>query len=149
MPRVEIHMSSTVSPERVRKAFIDFSPDRPKTWPGIAPELYEVYETGETWAEVREGSTMPGTSVWAREHYDWSDPETVRWTVKESNFCAVGSYVEATIRSDGGGGSTIEVTWNRQPTTFGARLMTAIIVGTRGMPIARSIRAGLATIKDG
>jgi len=28
MPRVDVHMSSTIPPERIRKALIDFSPDR-------------------------------------------------------------------------------------------------------------------------
>ena len=114
MPRVDVHMSSTIPPERIRKALIDFSPDRPKTWPGITPSLYEVYETGDSWAEVREGTKMAGSSVWAREHYDWSDPDTVRWTVKESNFCAPGSYVQTTVRSEGSGGSTIDLIWDRK-----------------------------------
>lgn len=34
---------------------------------------YKVYETGDTSADVREGTKGPGMTVWAREHYDWSD----------------------------------------------------------------------------
>jgi hypothetical protein len=149
MPRVDVHMSSTIPPERIRKALIDFSPDRPKTWPGITPSLYEVYETGDSWAEVREGTKMAGSSVWAREHYDWSDPDTVRWTVKESNFCAPGSYVQTTVRSEGSGGSTIDLIWDRKPTTLSGRLMTALIVATRGLPVTRSMKAGLANLEAG
>jgi len=128
---------------------VDFSPDRPKIWPGINQELYEVYETGQNWAEVKEGTKLPGSSVWARERYDWSNPDTVRWTVMESNRFAAGSYVEATITSNGKGGSTIDVTWNRQPTTLSARLMAAVIVGTRGLPVSRSMKRGLANIGAG
>jgi hypothetical protein len=50
---------------------------------------------GNTFADVQEGSKMPGMTVWAKEHYDWSAPELITWTVRESNFCAPGSYVLA------------------------------------------------------
>ncbi|MDQ1483763.1 MAG: hypothetical protein QOF35_1839 [Actinomycetota bacterium] len=147
MPRVEMHLTSTSPPGRIRDALTDFSPDRPKIWPGISPSLYEVYQVEGTWAEIKEGTKIPGSAVWAREHYDWSDPDIVRWTVSESNFCAPGSFVEAAIRSDGKGGSTIDLIWNRTPTTLSARVTMALIVATRGLPIARSMRAGLAKLE--
>ena len=71
---MDVH--TTVAPERVRAALLDYGPDRPQTWPGITPRWYEVYDVGETSAEVREG-TGP---FWAKECYDWSDPRAVRWT---------------------------------------------------------------------
>jgi hypothetical protein len=108
MPHVEVDTDTTLPPERVREALLDFSDRRPDIWPGLDRSLYEVYEVGETTADIKEGSRLPGTTIWAHEHYDWSDPDTVRWTVVESNFCTPGSRVYATLhpRDGGGPGST-------------------------------------------
>lgn len=143
MPRVEFAVDSLVPPEKVREALLDFSPRRPEIWPGIHAPLYEVYEVGDTYADVREGSKAPGGPIWAREHYDWSDPETVTWTVRESNFCAPGSYVSARIKPNGSGGARIHITWNRTPTSVAGWLATFLITATRGAPVASSLRLGL------
>jgi hypothetical protein len=147
MPKVEFDLETSVSPERVRAALLDFSDRRPEIWPGIEPSLYEVFSVGETTAEVKEGSKMPGMTVWAKEHYDWSAPDLITWTVRESNFCAPGSYVSAAIAARTGGGSRIHVTWNRQPTTFGARLIALLIKVTNGKPVAASIRMAMKQLE--
>ncbi len=143
MPKVEMDLETSVPPERVRSALLDFSPSRPEVWPGITPTLYEVYSVGETSAEIKEGTKQPGATVWAKEHYDWSDPETVRWTVRESNFCAPGSYVQARIRPREGGGSRVHIEWNRTPTSFAGRLATVLIKATRGKPVAASFKKAM------
>jgi hypothetical protein len=74
MARLNVDRESTLPPKRVIDALIDFSARRPETWPGLAPEFYEVYSVGETSAYVKEGSAMSGLKIWAREHYDWSKP---------------------------------------------------------------------------
>ncbi|MDQ1512559.1 MAG: hypothetical protein QOC59_401 [Microbacteriaceae bacterium] len=147
MPRVELDIETPVAPERVRNALLDFSPDRPAIWPGIEPSLYEVYSVGTTTAEIQEGNRVPGGAVWAKEHYDWSDPETVTWTVVESNFCAPGSRVKATIRPNGSGGSRIHIDWSRTPISFSGRLGMLMVTGTRGAPIRASIRKALARLE--
>jgi len=55
MARIEFDIPSRASPETVRAALLDFSPRRPELWPGLPPDQYEVYEVGDTWAEIREG----------------------------------------------------------------------------------------------
>ncbi|MDQ6682828.1 MAG: SRPBCC family protein [Chloroflexota bacterium] len=147
MPRVDVELVTRVAPDRVRAALIDFSERRPRIWPGISAEYFEVYSVGETEAVVREGTKSPGMSVWARERYDWSDPQTVTWTVEESNFCAPGSYVSATITPAAGGGSRIHVTWNRTPTSISGRIATFVIRLTHGRPIAASMKRGLANLE--
>ena len=147
MAKIELDLETSIAPERVRAALLDFSERRPDIWPGIEPSLYEVFEIGSTSAEIREGSRMPGGSIWARERYDWADPELVTWTVKESNFCAPGSFVSAAIREREGGGSRIHIVWNRQPTTFSARLMTLLIIATRGAPVAMSFRMAMKRLE--
>jgi hypothetical protein len=84
MAHVTFVVDSGVPAASVRAAAIDFSPDRPARWPTIDREVYKVHGIGETWAEVTEGSRFLG-GIWARERYDWSDPEVVRATVLDSN----------------------------------------------------------------
>ena len=147
MPKVELDVETSASPEAVRAALLDFSERRPEIWPGIDPNLYEVYAVGDTFADVQEGSKMPGARIWAKEHYDWSTSELVTWTVQESNFCAPGSYVSAAIAPRGDGGSRIHVIWNRTPTSMVGRLATVMIQLTRGKPIAASMRKALAKLE--
>jgi hypothetical protein len=142
--RVEFDMESDLPPERIRAGLIDFSERRPELWPGLNAREFRVYETGDTWAEVREGN---GGQIWARERYDWSDPETVKWTVLESGFCAPGSFVSATI-TPRAGGSNIHVVWERRPSTFLARLMMPMIALTGGAPVKSSLKKGLARIAE-
>jgi len=144
MPHVEMDMETEVAPEDVTAALLDFTPRRPEIWPGLTANLYEVYSVGEPSAEVREGTKMPGMTVWAKEHYDWSVPGVVTWTVRESNFCTPGSFVSAAIAPREDGGSRIHLTWERTPTTFSGRLATVLIRATKGKPIRKSMEAGLA-----
>lgn len=114
MTRIVLELDSPCPPRRVVDALIDFSDRRPEVWPGLAREFYDVESVGETSAEVREGSTRP-VKVWAREHYDWATPGTVRWTVTESNFCTPGSGVAVTVTEGSNGGSHLHLEWERHP----------------------------------
>ncbi|MDP9890170.1 hypothetical protein [Pseudarthrobacter enclensis] len=147
MPKVEMVVDTPIPPATVREALLDFSPGRPNVWPGIHAPLYEVYDVGDTYADIREGSKAPGGAIWAKEHYDWSDPETVTWTVQESNFCAPGSYVSARIKPNVSGGSRIHITCNRTPTSMAGRVAAFLIVATRGAPVASSLRLGLKRLE--
>lgn len=146
MSTIEFDLESTATPEQVRAALTDFSEQRPRLWPGIDPSLYKVYSLGQTTAEAREGSKGPGGKVWAREHYDWSDPETVRWTVQESNFSRPGSYVSATIRPRGGG-SLVHIVWDRTGTTIAGKLICSMVRLSGGKPVAASFKRGLEAIE--
>jgi hypothetical protein len=147
MPKVEMDLETGLSPERVLGALIDFSDRRPEIWPGITASLYEVYSVGETSADIMEGTKIPGGAFWAREHYDWSTPGLVTWTVVESNFCAPGSHVSAAISPDEEGGSRIHITWNRTPTTFSGRLAALMIKATKGKPVAASFEKAMKNLE--
>jgi hypothetical protein len=82
-------------------------------------------------------------TVWAIEHYDWSVPDTVTWTVKESNFCAPGSSVSAQVRPGPSGGSRIHVAWNRTGVGFKGRMIVVMVKLGGGKPVAVSIKQGL------
>ena len=144
MRAVDIVVESSLPPDRVRSALLDFSERRPEVWPGITPALYEVYSVGAAEALIREGTKLPLlTAFWAKERYDWSDPEIVRWTVEESNFCAPGSYVSARI-TPRDTGSRIDLHWERTPTSLPGKLATRMIVATNGKPVAQSFQKALA-----
>jgi hypothetical protein len=83
---------------------------------------------------------MPGTNFWARERYDWSDPDTVRWTVMESNFSAPGSRVIATLSPTGAGGTRVHIDWDRTATSFVGRIVMFMIVASKGRPLAASMQ---------
>ncbi len=91
---------------------------------------------------------MLGARIWAKERYDWSDPALITWTVRESNFCAPGSYVSAAITPRGDGGSHVHVTWNRTPTSFVGRVAAKMIVKTRGKPVRASMEKALKRMQE-
>ncbi|MEX2439609.1 MAG: hypothetical protein WD739_06985 [Actinomycetota bacterium] len=97
-----------------------------------------------TSAFVREGSKLPGATIWAKERYDWSVPGTVRWTVEESNFCEPGSYMAATVRPAGvggePGGSRVHIEWERTGTGVRGKILVRMIKLSNGKPLARSLQ---------
>jgi hypothetical protein len=126
MAKFNVGIDTQAEPKRVIDALLDFSDRRPDIWPGLAREFYEVYSVGETSAEIREGSSKP-IKVWARERYDWSVPGVVRWDVLDSNFCLPGSYVEVRVEPKQGGGSHVELEWNRTPSNAKGRLAVGVM----------------------
>jgi hypothetical protein len=144
MPRIEIDVESSASPQRVIAGLTNFTERRPELWPGLNPEKYRVYEVGDTWADVQEGNN---DKIWARERYDWSTPGTVRWTVQESSFSQTGDFVEAVVSAKPGGGSRIHLTWSRRGKTLVAKAMVALIALSRGLPVKQSTMAGLRRIE--
>lgn len=142
--RLESQTETRLSPEQVVAALTDFSERRPQMWTAITPSFYEVYAVGDREARVREGTKQGPLTVWAKEHYTWSSPNVVQWTVEESNFCTPGSFVRATITPRDGGGAHIRCEWERTPTTIQARIMFGMLKLTGGAPIKAAMNEGLA-----
>ena len=149
VPTVEMDVETSLSPDRVKQLLLDFSERRPEIWPSIAPDMFEVIDRGDTWADVREGTKAPGLTIWAIEHYDWSVPGTIRWTVTESNFSTVGSFVQAEIAPRDDGGSKVRLTWSREGTTLKGKVILRLIALLRARPIADSFRKTFARAEAG
>ena len=147
VPSLDTVVETTLPPDRVRAALLDFSERRPEIWPGITASLYEAYTVGETSAEVKEGTRLPFGAVWARERYDWSDPNTIRWTVIDSNFSTPGSFVSATLEPKDGG-TRVKIHWQREGTRLIHKLMMRMMVATKGKPIAQSFEKGLRKLEN-
>jgi hypothetical protein len=143
MPRFEFDLRSSASPEAVRAALLDFTERRPELWPGLPADSYAVYEVGATWAEIREGYRGP---IWWRERYDWSMPNTVRWTAVESGFGTPGSEVIWRIEPAMGSGSRHHITWDRHGKTVFGKLFMGLLAVTRGFFVRRSLEIGLSRI---
>ena len=83
MVKIRFEVETALSPQRVRAAATDFSERRPHIWSGIDPKHFTVHALGDRTAEVTEGGREFG-GIWAREHYDWSDPDRVVARVLDS-----------------------------------------------------------------
>jgi hypothetical protein len=122
---IEFDFHTTATPDQVVEMLTDFSDARPDRWPALSRRFYEVYSLGASEAEVREGQDRP--TLWAREHYDWSTPGTVTWTVVESSDLEAGSFVSLTARPGSGGGADVHGVWERTGTTAKGRLILTLM----------------------
>jgi len=102
-------------PEQVLAALTDFSERRPDRWPMLDRRSYRVHSVGKTEAEITEGTTSPVGRFWARERYVWSSPGVVTWTVVDSNFCRAGTRIVARVEPGEGGGTRLDLDWERKP----------------------------------
>ena len=142
--KVHVHtdFDTALSPEGVVATLTDFSPKRPELWPDLDPAKYEVHELKGACAIVTEGNRTP--DVWAREHYDWSQPGKVSWRAEDSNFSARGSGVDVTVTPTNGGGSHVEVDWDR----VSSGVKGFLIVGAMGLIGKRRLRSGYKEVFD-
>ena len=112
MVSVQVTVDSSLPPEEVLEAVRDFSDRRAKIWPMVQSKYLEVHETGDTFAEVTEGTFVVGR-FWERNRYDWSAPGMVEAKVIDSNVLRPGSTWEVGARPRNGG-STVEMRVNRE-----------------------------------
>lgn len=128
------------SPEQVLEAMTDFTDRRLETWHTLDPKVYELRESGDTWAVAREGS--PRSPYWVVVRYDWSDPHVVRWTELETNHGDPGGGFMR-IEPHGAGGSRLHVEWSTHPVSLRDKLAIGLIHRTMGPVIARMWRKDL------
>ncbi len=108
MPTVRVSDHSDLAPAVVLMAARDFSERRAQMWPDVHVEHLQVHEIGDDYAEVTEGNPWPIGHVWERLHYDWSDPNSLRGTVVDSNLFKPGSTWELWATPEGYG-SLVEI----------------------------------------
>lgn len=94
MGTVHVTEVTDLAPERVLAAARDFSERRAQLWADVHVEHLTVHGSGDTWADVTEGSLSPVGFTWERSTYDWSLPSSVKATVTDSNVFAPGSTWE-------------------------------------------------------
>jgi hypothetical protein len=105
---IRFGLDTRASPAQVHEAFTDVSDRRLEVWSQtLDPAKYEVRDTGEGWAVVREGSA--GVRLWVLLRYEWPAPDRVTWTLLDSDHCDRGTG-EIRISPREGGGSHVDVT---------------------------------------
>ena len=107
MSTINLHQTTTLTPEQYIAGLTDFGPDRSKLFGNSADEYLKVHQRNRTEADVTEGSG----GVWERLHYDWSDPEHVVLTTTDSNVWggASGHTYTFTRRPDGSSDIDVDV----------------------------------------
>lgn len=146
MAKLNYGVDSTLGPESIVNATVDFSERRPEIWPAISRKFYRVHDLGVCCAEVTEGSDVMG-GVWARERYDWSQSGVVRATVQESNIYKSGGVWELRTRSKEGGGTRIEVLNHRQAKGLKGHIIGAMLQLSGGKMLAKSLAQTVAKVE--
>ena len=126
MTTILLTVTTPVAPERILRAFTDFTPQRLRTFPKIDPRYYEVHAIEATSAEVTEGSAFLG-GVWERAHYDWSQPGDITITVQASNAFASGSFWHYHIAAGENGGSRVDFTVHRVGKNLKGRVLATML----------------------
>lgn len=135
MAKIAFTIDSDLSAETVLAVATDFTENRPRYWPNLNPGVYKLHGRSSTTADVTEGSALLG-GIWAREAYDWSEPNTVRATVQDSNAFRAGGTWELRATPRPGGGSHIQVINHREAKGFKGRLIGAMlaVMGAKVLP---------------
>ena len=142
MARIHYEADGPVPPERFITALTDFSEARPALWPSLDAKFFKVHELGPTWAEVTEGTDVFG-GVWAREHYDWSQPGLVRQELLESADFRPGTLIEYRVKPGPGGGCHVAVDFQRIATSLRGRFVGAVVQLTGVQRFGRELRVTL------
>ncbi len=123
MPVIRLQMTSALSPADLMAVLTDFGPARPRNWPTIDVDHFQVHALGDTWAEVTEGTA----SAWERARNEW-DTELNRVTVNTHDskvFGPGGGWVFQLTPEAGGTRVDIELT--RRPDGVKRKLLAAVL----------------------
>jgi hypothetical protein len=129
-------LMSSMPPDRVIAALIDFSDERKRIWAETSHRaIYRVHAVGDTWAEVTEGVPFS----WSREHYDWSTPGVVTLEQLDSNVAnpASGRIVYTVTNETSTGGSHIRCDRRRSFRATPQGLVAGAIMRTVGPRLLR------------
>jgi hypothetical protein len=105
MSTIHLHRTTTLKPEQYIAGLTDFGPGRSRLFGNSADEYLKVHHLGLSQADVTEGSG----GIWERLHYDWSNPDRVILTTKDSNVWGRASGHTYTFTRRPGGTTDIDV----------------------------------------
>ena len=128
----EFDFETTATPAQVVELMTDFSPNRVHRWPASSVEAFEVYRVSDTDADIREGQNFP--KLWAKWHYDWSEPNSVVLTIVESDDLQPGGFMSLTAEPRGGG-SAVHGVWHQTSKSVRGLLAVTLMrfVGRRSL----------------
>ena len=147
MGRAHVRAHGAFPPERFVAALTDFGPGRDEIWGNSDPRHLVVHELGDDWAEVTEGSSAGG-GVWQRLRYDWSVPGVVTLDVLDSNAFGRGSRWTYRLQPDGRGGTDIDLTIVRVPTTAKGRVLDVVLALGGSWYFGRDLRRSVRRLES-
>jgi hypothetical protein len=140
--RIHYEADGAISADRFIAALTDFGPRRPELWPNLDARYYELHELGDTWAEVTEGTDVLG-GVWAREHYDWSEPGLVRLRLVDAVDFRSGTLIDYRVTARPDGGCHVAVDFQRAATSARGKLVGFVVQLTGRRRFAADLRETL------
>ena len=114
MTTIRVVADTTLPPDRVLYAARDFSERRAEVFPAVSVPKLEVHAEAESSADVTEATRAGIGDNWERCDYDWSRPDSVRATVKESNVYRVPGSSWEIKATPTDSGSRVEMIWIRE-----------------------------------
>ena len=147
MGRAHARAHGAFPPGRFIAALVDFGPRRGEIWGNRDPQHLVVHDRGEIWAEVTERSTATG-GIWQRLRYDWGTPGVVTLDVLDSNAFGPGSRWTYRVDPDGSGGTNIDLTVVRVPSTAKGRVLDVLLSLSGGLFFARDLRRSVRTLEN-
>jgi hypothetical protein len=141
MAKIHYEADGAIPAGRFVAALTDFGPRRPELWPNLDAKFYELHELGDTWAEVTEGTDVLG-GVWAREHYDWSEPGLVRLRLVDAVDFRSGTVIDYHL-TDVPGGCHVAVDFQRVASSARGKLVGLGVQLTGSRRFAADLRQTL------
>jgi hypothetical protein len=127
MPTIQLHATTTSTPQQFIAGLTDFGPGRGQLFGNRTDEYLVVHARGDHDADVTEGSS----GIWERLRYDWSNPDHVVLTTTDSNIWGgrSGHTYDFTRQPDGT--TAVDVTVVRDGKNLKGRLL-GLAVGAVG-----------------
>ena len=130
MATINLHQSTTLTPEQYIAGLTDFGAGRSKLFGNSADEYLKVHRRSGSHADVTEGSG----GIWERLDYDWSDLNHVVLTTTDSNLWGGASGHTYTFTRQPNGLTDIDVVVVREGKNLKGRLLE-FVLGTIGRSV--------------
>jgi hypothetical protein len=130
MSTINLHQTTTLTPEQYIAGLTDFGPGRSELFGNSADEYLKVHQLGRAEADVTEGSG----GIWERLHYDWSDPNHVVLMTTDSNLWGGASGHTYNFTRHTNGTTDIDVDVVREGKNLKGKLL-GFLLGTVGKGI--------------
>jgi hypothetical protein len=127
MATLQLHQTTTATPEQFIAGLTDFGPGRAKLFGNSSNAYLKVHHRGPSDADVTEGSG----GIWERLSYDWSDPNRVVLTTTASNIWGGASGHTYTFKRQPNGTTDIDYVVVRDGKNLRGRLL-GYVLGTIG-----------------
>jgi len=127
MSTIEMHATTSATPEQYTAGLTDFGPGRSKIFGNSADSDLKVHSVEATRADVTEGSG----GVWERLQYDWTDPNHVVARTIDSNTWGGKSGHTYTYTRNANGTTDIDYVVVREGKNFKGRFL-GLVLGSVG-----------------